>query len=178
MVKWLSWTAGRLPTQRGHAPFPTLSCIPLSRSSKIGSLSIRDDRRWQIRRLGRGHAPALTTQQLFKLRFQIPQLPVHLTQTSERRRRAQPIFVIKRRDTGNYFSRRYIVTSGAFGSDDNIIANRQVAGDTSLPRENHATANMRAAGETNLGAQQTVFAYRARVPNLHQIIDFRAAPNA
>jgi len=69
------------------------------------------------------------------------------------------------------------VTGGAFGSDDNIIANSQVTSDTSLPREDHATANMRTAGKTDLGAQQTVFADRARVPNLHQIVDFRPAPD-
>jgi hypothetical protein len=50
--------------------------------------------------------------------------------------------------------------------------------DTSLAREDYAIADVRTSRKSNLRTEQRVFAYRARVTNLNEVIELRSPADA
>ena len=53
-----------------------------------------------------------------------------------------------------------------------------MACDTDLSSKDHIIPDVRGSGESNLGAQQRAFPNFRSMPDLNQIVDFRAASNA
>src|SRR5436190_2177803 len=66
----------------------------------------------------------------------------------------------------------------ALRGDDGPVSDFAVADDADLSGEDHFVSYFRRSGNSSLGTQQSIFADRRPVSNLHQVIDLHAASDA
>src|SRR4029077_4913848 len=100
-----------------------------------------------------------------------------LRQAVKRGRASQPQLVINGGIPADHSAGRNIVGYAGLGGSDHAIANLAVACDSDLAGQNYVLSNLRRACQASLGTEQGIFTYPGAMPNLDQIVDFRALRN-
>src|SRR5579863_10014667 len=77
--------------------------------------------------------------------------------------------------SGNARMRRYRMRDARLREDERELADFEVARDSRLPGCDDADADLRTSGDSDLTAQRGVLTHLDVVPDLHEIVDLRAA---
>src|SRR5215831_5984126 len=87
---------------------------------------------------------------------------------------AAPVLVVKTGRAGIDRACGNVAVDGALRGENCAIVNGEMSGRCRLSGENTFVADVRSAGEPNLAAENRIFADRAGMPHLHEIVDLGA----